>query len=60
MKNKLAILFLLLLVTSISFSQKGFKGAVFFGPLTSQVDGDNYAGYNKFGINAGISTNFEK
>ena len=58
MKHKLAILILLLLVSTMSFSQKGFKGALYAGLITSQVDGDNHGGYSKFGINAGISVNF--
>lgn len=58
MKNKLAILFFLLLISYLSFAQKGFRGALYVGPLTSQVDGDNHGGYSKFGINAGVSTNF--
>ena len=30
-----------------------FKGMVTFGTNFSQIDGDNYAGYSKTGINAG-------
>jgi len=58
MSNKYAIFIFLLLVSCYTYSQKGFKGAIFAGPLTSQVDGDNHAGYSKFGINGGISVNF--
>ena len=53
-------LFLLIIFISVSsFSQKkGFSGGLFFGGVTSQVDGDDYAGYNKFGIDFGIFTRF--
>ena len=47
----LACLFLLALPT-ITFSQT-FSGGALLGMNASQVDGDNYAGYNKFGLMGG-------
>ncbi len=53
-------LFLIIALISInSFSQeKGFSGGFFAGGVTSQVDGDTYGGYNKFGFDFGIFTRF--
>jgi hypothetical protein len=42
------------------FSQeKGFNGGIYFGGVTSQVDGDNHAGYNKIGVEFGIFSQFK-
>jgi len=38
----------LLSFASISFAQR-FNGGILLGMNASQVDGDTYAGYNKFG-----------
>jgi hypothetical protein len=37
-----------------AFSQNSFNGEILFGGLTSQVDGDNYGGFNKFGYHIGF------
>ena len=56
---KTITIFILLIISIITFSQeKGFSGGVFGGGVTSQVDGDTYGGYNKFGIDIGIFTRF--
>jgi len=50
---------IVLFISINSFSQvKGFSGGFFAGGVTSQVDGDNYSGYNKFGIDIGVFTRF--
>ncbi|HNW74682.1 MAG TPA: porin family protein [Bacteroidales bacterium] len=50
MKRWFVILFLLFPL--VSFSQK-FNGGILAGGLVSQVDGDTYEGYHKFGFLAG-------
>jgi hypothetical protein len=42
----------LLSFASISFAQR-FNGGILLGMNASQVDGDTYAGYNKFGLMGG-------
>jgi len=51
MKSKIYIIFFLSLPL-FSFSQE-FDGGVFAGFVSSQVDGDNWGGYNKTGFSAG-------
>jgi len=56
---KTIIIIAIILVSVSGFSQdKGFKGGFLFGGVTSQVDGDTYGGYNKFGIDIGIFTRY--
>jgi len=55
MKYYLVILFTS--ITFLTFSQ-GFKGGVFAGFVASQVDGDEYGGYNKAGFQAGAYSKF--
>lgn len=55
MKHKL--LLILSVLTLLSFSQ-GFKGGVLAGFVSSQVDGDAYAGYNKAGLQVGAYSKF--
>lgn len=57
--KKFLLFVLLIFFTFTSFSQeKGFSGGIYAGGVTSQVDGDTFAGYNKFGVNAGIYSIF--
>jgi opacity protein-like surface antigen len=46
------IIGLFLLLPVVTFSQR-FNGGLILGGLVSQVDGDNYQGYHKFGYLAG-------
>lgn len=58
MKSLVFIIFIALFTNA--FSQKqGFSGGVLAGGVTSQVDGDTYGGYNKFGVNFGIFANYK-
>ncbi|OSZ78780.1 hypothetical protein CAP35_11180 [Chitinophagaceae bacterium IBVUCB1] len=58
---KYRLLFCLLLIAGIANAQSNyyvedpnlFRGMVTVGSNFSQIDGDNYAGYHKMGINAG-------
>ena len=56
MKRWFVILFLLFQL--VSFSQK-FNGGILAGGLVSQVDGDTYEGYHKFGYLAGGFVNLQ-
>ncbi|MDD4555652.1 MAG: porin family protein [Bacteroidales bacterium] len=56
MKRWFIILFLLFPL--VSFSQK-FNGGILAGGLVSQVDGDTYEGYHKFGYLAGGFVNLQ-
>jgi hypothetical protein len=47
------ILLLFCLFTSYTLYAQRFNGGALFGLNASQVDGDTYAGYNKFGIALG-------
>jgi hypothetical protein len=47
------ILLILLVIISVSIHAQKFNGGVILGGVASQVDGDNYGGYNKFGFLAG-------
>ena len=60
MKILKTLFFLLLLNFSVAFGQKadGFHAGFLGGLVASQVDGDNYAGYNRLGIQFGGFTNF--
>lgn len=49
---KQLFIFLLLFVPIVTFAQK-FNGGVIAGGLVSQVDGDTWVGYHKFGFLAG-------
>lgn len=50
----LLLVALLLLLSSNLSSQGRFKAGVVGGINLSQIDGDNYAGYNKFGLTGGL------
>jgi hypothetical protein len=57
------IIFLLLITAAATIHaqgniRKGFKGGVNIGLVTSQVDGDNHAGYSKFGLVAGLFSKY--
>lgn len=52
MNNKLFLVFGFCLLSVVGFSQQ-FKAGLVAGIVTSQVDGDTYAGYNKAGLFAG-------
>lgn len=47
---------ILLLLISLSISGQRFSGGILAGFNASQVDGDTYAGYNKFGFAFGAFT----
>jgi len=51
MKNILFIS-LLVLITAVANSQN-FEGGALVGLTASQIDGDNYRGYNKVGLQGG-------
>jgi hypothetical protein len=53
MNKKILYILLLIIVPSYAFSQR-FNGGILAGINASQVDGDNYAGYNKFGFAVGV------
>ncbi len=42
------------LMSCSSLHSQGFKGGLLAGITTSQVDGDNMSGYNKFGFQGGV------
>jgi len=48
------ILFFIFLFFGYSLYAQRFKGGLILGLNSTQVDGDTYAGYNKFGIAAGF------
>lgn len=51
---KIAIGILLIFLHSISGEAQTFHGGIFMGFSASQVDGDSYAGYDKFGLQGGV------
>ncbi len=54
-KKILLLGILLIYIISQSFAQeKGFRGGLMLGAVASQVDGDQLAGFNKGGLQAGI------
>lgn len=52
MRARLFILFLVIMGSQLASAQR-FKGGFLAGFNASQVDGDHYAGYNKFGLMGG-------
>lgn len=52
MKARLLILFLVIVGSQLASAQR-FKGGFLAGFNASQVDGDTYSGYNKFGLMGG-------
>jgi hypothetical protein len=54
MNKSLTTLLVMLLITGSLFGQQ-FKAGLLAGVVTSQVDGDTYAGYNKAGLFGGAS-----
>lgn len=64
MRNLYLIFFLLFTICATSMAQgrrpskkedrRRFKASVIIGGYGSQVDGDNFVGYNKFGISGGV------
>lgn len=58
MSRRLPLLLSTLLLLSISVSaQQRFRPGIRAGISTSQVEGDTYAGFNKFGLDAGLMLN---
>jgi len=55
----LVILFLTIISFCSAQEPDGFHAGVFGGLVASQVDGDNYAGYNRLGFQFGGFTNFK-
>lgn len=50
------ILFLSLLAGPLCLTAQTFEGGIMAGFTAAQVDGDNFAGYNKSGFQAGVFT----
>lgn len=57
MGKRLLCISLLLLCTLFGYSQN-FKGGIFVGAVTSQVDGDGLAGFDMAGFQAGAFTRY--
>ena len=53
--KRLIIIILILLIYQVGFSQT-FGGGIFGGLSASQLEGDNWGGYNKAGLTFGIYT----
>ncbi len=58
MKNLNLIVILLILSTASASAQK-FGGGIYLGGNTSQVGGDDMAGFNKIGLYGGVFVNWE-
>ncbi len=54
MKQLLIILLTIACFFSKTQAQSTFKGGIVFGMNASQINGDNSAGYNKFGLTGGV------
>lgn len=56
------LVFILLLFIPLILSAQRFKGGIVLGMNVSQVDGDNFPGYNKAGLVGGafVFTNFQE
>jgi len=52
------IVFFSLCFLSIAKGQNFFKGSAVLGLNLSQIDGDNLAGYDKFGLSGGVKVEF--
>lgn len=56
----LKIIFIFLFCSNAYLSgQAGFRGAIFTGMTTGQVDGDTLVGFNKLGLNVGVKVSFD-
>lgn len=53
LKCKHLLLCAALLAGTCAFGQRVFKGGLNFGGITSQIDGDDYSGFHKFGLHLG-------
>ena len=53
MMDRRVFVYLFLLFTSITMSAQRFNGGLIVGGVVSQVDGDSYDGYHKYGYLAG-------
>ncbi len=58
MKNKQIFIIILLSLITMVCKAQNFDAGVKLGLVGSQVDGDTYAGYNKFGIDIGAYVNY--
>ncbi len=56
--NIAKIIFFSLCLVPIANSQSFFKGSFVLGVNASQIDGDNLAGYDKFGLSGGVRVEF--
>ena len=56
MKNIFLLSFILL---SYFLSAQGFKGGLIIGGTASQVDGDQWTGYHKVGLQAGVYSRYD-
>lgn len=56
--NITKIVFFSLWFTSFASAQSFFKGSAVLGLNVSQIDGDNLAGYDKFGLTGGVKVEF--
>jgi opacity protein-like surface antigen len=54
--NRIKLLFVFLLIVSLNSYAQKFRGGILAGFNASQVDGDTYSGYNKFGLAFGAYT----
>lgn len=59
MLKSYSYLFIIFLSFSISASAQDFEADLLLGANFSQVDGDQFGGYNKLGLNVGIAINRE-
>jgi hypothetical protein len=53
------VLFIFLITIPLSTFSQRFDGIIFFGMSASQVDRDQYGGYHKIGLNAGLNVTHE-
>ncbi len=56
--HRVKIVFFILLSFTSVHGQSFFKGSAVFGFTTSQIDGDELAGYHKYGITGGVKVEF--
>jgi hypothetical protein len=57
--NKFPILFILLLLLSYQGHSQTFKAGIIGGFTASQINGDDSAGYNKLGLEGGLTVGIE-
>lgn len=55
---RLSISCLIMLMSTVLFSQTGFKGSAILGFTAAQLGGDSISGFNKLGITAGLKLTY--